>query len=161
MADDGRSPLGRLAQRFQGGLAAHLAVDAVVLGRDRPFDHQDILALVGRHRIVQRLSRPGDRNRPSASRDNPGRSCPGSGWQRWGGSSGAATPNSRCTPGNAARSPPDGCPLFCAAAATLLTMLNGSPNMAETVMHVLMKSRRLTLGNSDSLPIQSSASVYF
>src|SRR6185369_7881190 len=47
--------------------------------------------------------------------------------------------------------------VFCAAAATLLTILTGSPNMAETVMHVLINSRRFTLGNRSSLPILSSA----
>jgi hypothetical protein len=33
--------------------------------------------------------------------------------------------------------------------------------MAETVMHVFMKSLRFTPGNSSVVPIQSSASVYF
>jgi hypothetical protein len=33
---------------------------------------------------------------------------------------------------------------FCAASATFATIPNGSPSIAETVTHVLMKSRRET-----------------
>ena len=36
------------------GVAADLAVDAVVAGRDRAFDHQHVLALVGLHRRLAR-----------------------------------------------------------------------------------------------------------
>jgi hypothetical protein len=44
---------GAFLEQFNRGLAADLAVDAAVLGRDRAFDDQHVLALVGLHRLLR------------------------------------------------------------------------------------------------------------
>lgn len=53
--DDGAGVVRRLLHQVEGGAPADLAIDPVVLGRDGPFDDEDVLAVVLPHGLLAGL----------------------------------------------------------------------------------------------------------